>query len=63
MKRPVCLRLCLTVLLVLVIGSVLSLSGMNMLGANDMTDAPITKDTITAGSDGDNGEEEDQGDD
>jgi hypothetical protein len=59
MKRPVCLGLCLTLSLVLVFGSVLSLTEMNMALAIDMSDAPMTKDTITAGSDGD---DEDQGD-
>jgi hypothetical protein len=59
MKRPVCLGLCLTLSLVLVFGSVLSLTEMNMALAIDMPDAPMTKDTITAGSDGD---DEDQGD-
>jgi hypothetical protein len=59
MKRLVCLGLCFTLSLVLVFGSVLSLTEMNMALAIDMSDAPMTKDTITAGSDGD---DEDQGD-
>jgi hypothetical protein len=49
--------------LVLVFGSgsvLLSPSVINVALANDMADAPMTKDTITAGSDGD--DDNDQGD-
>jgi hypothetical protein len=60
MKRLVSLGLCFTVSLVLVFGPVLSHTDMNMALAVDMSDAPMTKDTITAGSDGD---DDDQGDD
>jgi hypothetical protein len=50
-----------TVSLVLVFGSVLlSPSVINVALAHDMADAPMTKDTITAGSDGD--DDNDQGD-
>ena len=59
MKRQVSLGLCFTLSLVLVVGSVLSHTDMNMALAVDMSDAPMTKDTTTAGSDGD---DEDQGD-
>ena len=59
MKGLVSLGLCFTVSLVLMLVSVLSLTDMNMVLAVDMSDAPMTKDTITAGSDGD---DEDQGD-
>jgi hypothetical protein len=59
MKRTVDLGLCLTLSLVLVFGSVLSLSDTKMASAIDMSDAPATQDTTTAGS----GEgDEDQGD-
>lgn len=60
-RRLVSLGVTYTVSLVLVFGSVLlSPSVINVALANDMTDAPMTKDTITAGSDGD--EDNDQGD-
>lgn len=59
MRRLVSLGLCFTLSLVLVLGSVLSHTDMNMALAVDMSDAPMTKDTTTAGSDGD---DEDQGD-
>jgi hypothetical protein len=58
-KRLVSPGLCFALSLVLVFGSVLSHTDMNMALAVDMSDAPLTKDTITAGSDGD---DEDQGD-
>jgi hypothetical protein len=48
-----------TLSLVLIYGSVLSLTDLNMAFAIDMSDAPATQDTITAGPDGD---DEDQGD-
>jgi hypothetical protein len=60
MKRLVSLGLCLTLSIVLVFGSVLSLTDMNVVVAIDMSGAPMTKESITAGSDGD---DEDQGDD
>jgi hypothetical protein len=59
--RLVSLGIEYTVSLVLVFGSVLlSPNVMNVALAYDMADAPMTKDTITAGSDGDDGN--DQGD-
>ncbi len=52
--------ICNTLLLVVVLGTVLlSPTVINEAMANDMSDAPMTKDTIAAGSDGD---DEDQGD-
>ena len=60
MKRLVFLELCFTLSLVLVFGYILlSPTVINVALANDMSDAPMTKDTITAGSDGD---DKDQGD-
>jgi hypothetical protein len=60
MKRLVSLELCFTLSLVLVFGSILlSPTVINVALANDMSDAPMTKDTITASSDGD---DKDQGD-
>lgn len=59
MKRLVSLEL-FTLSLVLVFGSILlSPTVINVALANDMSDAPMTKDTITAGSDLD---DKDQGD-
>jgi hypothetical protein len=60
LKRLVPLGLCFTLSLVLDFGSVLSHTDMNMALAVDMSNAPVTKDAITEGSDGD---DEDQGDD
>ena len=60
MKRLVSLGLCFTLSLVLVFGSALSHTDMNMALAVDMSDAPMTKDTTTAGSGGD---DEDKSDD
>ena len=60
MKGLVSLGLCFTVSLVLVLGTALSPTDMNMALAVDMSDAPMTKDTTTAGSDGD--DDNDQGD-
>jgi hypothetical protein len=60
-RRQVTLGITYAVSLVLVFGSVLlSPSVINVALANDMADAPMTKDTITAGSDGD--DDNDQGD-
>jgi hypothetical protein len=60
-RRLVSLSITYTVSLVLVFGSVLlSPSVINVALANDMADAPMTKDTINAGSDGD--DDNDQGD-
>ena len=62
-RRLVTLGITYTVSLVLVFGSgsvLLSPSVINVALANDMADAPMTKDTITAGSDGD--DDNDQGD-
>jgi hypothetical protein len=60
MKRLVSLELFFTLTLVLAFGSILlSPTVINVALANDMSDAPMTKDTITAGSDGD---DNDQGD-
>jgi hypothetical protein len=60
MKGLVYLELCFTLSLVLVFGSILlSPSVINVALANDMSEAPMTKDTITAGSDGD---DKDKGD-
>jgi hypothetical protein len=60
MKRQVSLELCFTLSLVLAFGSILlSPSVINVALAIDMSDAPMTKDTITAGSGGDG---KDQGD-
>jgi hypothetical protein len=59
-KRLVSLGLCFTLSIVLVFASVLSHFDMNMVVVIDTSDAPMTKDTTTAGSDGD---DEDQGDD
>jgi hypothetical protein len=54
MKRLVYLELSFTLSLVLAFGSILlSPTVINVALANDMSDAPMTKDTITAGSDGD----------
>lgn len=54
MKRLVYLELSFTLSLVLVFGSILlSPSVIKVALADDMSDAPMTKDTITAGSDGD----------
>jgi hypothetical protein len=59
MRRQVSLGLCFTLSLVLVFGSVLSLNDTRMAFAVDMSGAPATQDTTTAGS----GEgDEDQGD-
>jgi hypothetical protein len=64
MKRLVCPGLCFTLSLVLVFGSILlSPTVINVALANDMSDAPMTKDTTTAGSDGDDDNGEDKGDD
>jgi hypothetical protein len=62
-RRLVSLGITYTVSLVLVFGSgpvLLSPIVINEALANDMADAPMTKDTITAGSDGD--DDNDQGD-
>ena len=60
MKGLVYLELCFTLSLVLVFGSILlSPSVINVALANDMSEAPMTKDTITAGSDVD---DKDKGD-
>ena len=60
MKILVYLELSFTLSLVLAFGSILlSPTVINVALANDMSDAPMTKDTITAGSDGD---DKDQGD-
>jgi hypothetical protein len=60
MKRQVSLELCFTLSLVLAFGSILlSPTVINVALANDMSDAPMTKNTITAGSDGD---DKDKGD-
>jgi hypothetical protein len=59
-KILVYLELSFTLSLVLAFGSILlSPTVINVTLANDMSDVPMTKDTITAGSDGD---DKDQGD-
>ena len=60
MKILVYLEISFTLSLVLAFGSILlSPTVINVTLANDMSDAPMTKDTITAGSDGN---DKDQGD-
>jgi hypothetical protein len=63
-RRLVSLGTTFTISLVLVFGSVLlSLSVMNVALAVDMPDAPVTQDTVTAGGDGTEDNEDDEGND
>ena len=63
-RRLVSLGVTCTISFVLVFGSVLlSPSVVKVALANDMVDAPMTKDTITAGSDGDDDVDGDDDDD